>query len=70
MGYRIYHGDSAADKKLVAIAKSEKGINMAIVAYFKMNGITSYYQRRWKVNDNTTIVDYGSHSDFIYIEEV
>lgn len=70
MDYRIYHGDSAADKKIVAIAKSEKGVNMAIVAYFKMNDITSYYQRRWKINDNTTIVDYGSHSDFIYIEEV
>lgn len=30
----------------------------------------SYYQRTWKKDDKTTVVDVGSHTEFFYIQEV
>ena len=30
----------------------------------------SYYQRTWKRDDKTTVVDVGSHTEFFYIQEV
>ena len=29
----------------------------------------SYYQRTWKKDDKTIVVDVGSHTEFFYIQE-
>ena len=42
----------------------------AINDFLDDHNYKSYYQRTWKKDDKTTVVDVGSHTEFFYIQEV
>lgn len=41
-----------------------------IIDYLESQGIHSYYLRSWMNGNGHIVIDYGSHSKFIILEEV
>lgn len=49
--------------------KTDEEANKIICDFLKERNYTSYYSRRWKIDDKTTKVDVGSYTEFFYIME-
>ena len=58
--------DNGIKKRKIADVDNEKDARKAILDFCKKNHFTVYYMRMWN-QDNETVVDVGSHTQFFYI---
>ena len=72
--------NSKGQKRIIGTVENEESafkiINDFLDEAFKVindfltdHNYKSYYQRTWKKDDKTTVVDVGSHTEFFYIQE-
>lgn len=57
-------------KKVIGETENREDCFKIIVDYLKSIGCKYYYLRSWKISDDITKVDYGSHVDFFYIKQI
>ena len=61
--YKLYHQDV-----LLLEANTRNKVEKYLQEHLRnMLGFKSYYQRWVEVEDNRTMIDYGSHTQFYYI---
>lgn len=65
--YKVVFENHFGEKKTLAAVDTVELANKTICDFLKEKGFKSYYQRRWKINDKTTKVDVGSHTEFFEI---
>ena len=62
--------NSKGQSRTIGTVENEKSAFKVINDFLDDHNYKSYYQRTWKKDDNTTVVDVGSHTEFFYIQEV
>ena len=62
----IYSGD----KSLIGTYLSEQDARTMMVKEITKKGFKPYYYRMWEQEENETMVDFGSHSQFYIIKKV
>lgn len=66
---KVYHG-YYDDRVLIGEANTQEEVNKIISDYIKKINFTCYYIRQWMDKDGTLVVDYGSHTQFFFVEGV
>ena len=61
--------NSTGQLRIIGIVENEESAFKIINDFLDDHGYKSYYQRTWKKDDKTTVVDVGSHTEFFYIQE-
>lgn len=61
--------DSNGQLRIIDTVENEESAFKVINDFLDDHNYKSYYQRTWKKNDKTTVVDVGSHTEFFYIQE-
>ena len=64
---KVYHGYHD-DRKLLGEFETLADANKCMNDYLKEIKFNSYYSRMWKEPDGATVVDYGSHTQFFWVE--
>ena len=64
--FKNYKGKTKVIGKSI---KKEETCWNKINKYIEINNLKFRYYRTWKVDDKTTVVDFGSHFEFFYIIE-
>ena len=67
--FNVYTNDQFDNLIGIGTAKTENDIFVLSSNYLKERGIYPHYYRMWKEPDGTTVIDYGSHTEFIYYHE-
>lgn len=67
--YTVFFKNSTGHKRKIATADTYKAALRAINNFLKERNYTSYLKRAWKIDEETTKVDVGSHTEFFYIKE-
>ena len=62
--------NSKGQKRIIGAVENEESAFKVINDFLDDHNYKSYYQRTWKRDDKTTVVDVGSHTEFFYIQEV
>ena len=62
--------NSKGQKRIIGAAETNDEAFKVINDFLTDHNYKSYYQRTWKKDDKTTVVDVGSHTEFFYIQEV
>ena len=62
--------NSKGQSRTIGTVENEKSAFKVINNFLDDHNYKSYYQRTWKKDDKTTVVDVGSHTEFFYIQEV
>ena len=62
--------NSKGQKRIIGAVENEELAFKVINDFLDDHNYKSYYQRTWKKDDKTTVVDVGSHTEFFYIQEV
>ena len=62
--------NSTGQKRIIETAETNDEAFKVINDFLTDHNYKSYYQRAWKKDDKTTVVDVGSHTEFFYIQEV
>ena len=62
--------NSKGQLRIIDTVENEESAFKAINDFLDDHKYKSYYQRTWKKDDKTTVVDVGSHTEFFYIQEV
>ena len=57
-------------KRIIGTAETNDKAFKVINDFLADHKYKSYYQRTWKKDDKTTVIDVGSHTEFFYIQEV
>ena len=68
--FKVIFEYSRGQKRFIDMAETPEYANKIVADFLDECNYKSYYQRRWKVDDKTTKVDYGEHTSFFYIQEV
>ena len=61
--------NSKAQLRTIGTVENEESAFKVINDFLDDHNYKSYYQRTWKKDDKTTVVDVGSHTEFFYIQE-
>ena len=61
--------NSKGQKRIIGTVENEESAFKVINDFLDDHNYKSYYQRAWKKDDKTTVVDVGSHTEFFYIQE-
>ena len=61
--------NSNGQSRTIGTVENEESAFKVINDFLDDHNYKSYYQRTWKKDDKTTIVDVGSHTEFFYIQE-
>ena len=56
--------------RTIGTVENEESAFKVINGFLDDHNYKSYYQRAWKKDDKTTVVDVGSHTEFFYIQGV
>lgn len=67
--YNILFENSRKQKRIIGTANTQETAFKVIDDFLDDHNYKSYYQRTWKKDDKTTVVDVGSHTEFFYIQE-
>ena len=62
--------NSKGQLRIIGTAETNDEAFKVINDFLIDHNYKSYYQRTWKKDDKTTVVDVGSHTEFFYIQEV
>lgn len=62
--------NSKGQSRIIGTAETNDEAFKVINDFLDDHKYKSYYQRTWKKDDKTTVVDVGSHTEFFYIQEV
>ena len=62
--------NSKGQSRTIGTAENEESAFKVINDFLDDHNYKSYYQRTWKKDDKTTVVDVGSHTELFYIQEV
>ena len=62
--------NSKGQSRTIGTVENEESAFKTINDFLDDHKYKSYYQRTWKKDDKTTVVDVGSHTEFFYIQEV
>ena len=62
--------NSKGHSRIIGTVENEESAFKVINDFLDDHKYKSYYQRTWKKDDKTTVVDVGSHTEFFYIQEV
>ena len=62
--------DSNGHSRIIGTVENEESACKIINDCLDDLSYKSYYQRTWKKDAKTTVVDVGSHTEFFYIQEV
>lgn len=68
--YNVLFENSKGQKRIIRTAETKDTAFKVIDEFLDDHNYKSYYQRTWKKDDKTTVVDVGSHTEFFYIQEV
>lgn len=66
--FSVIHQNWQGDNRFVGKFSTKEEANKAISADLKQREIKPYYIRIWECRDKVEQIDYGSHSEFYYIE--
>ena len=66
---QVLFENSAKKKRNIGTASSMQDAMKVISDFLNQHNYKSYYKRVWKVDEKTTKVDVGSHTEFFYIIE-
>ena len=69
MHYALFRGNSNK-KEALGLFISREAAWVTINQTLKNEGIEPYYFRQWGDEVKEVTIDYGSHSDFFYIEVI
>ena len=61
--------NSKSQKRIIGTAETNDEAFKVINDFLTDHNYKSYYQRIWKKDDKTTVIDVGSHTEFFYIQE-
>ena len=61
--------NSKGQKRIIGTAETNDEAFKVINDFLDDHNYKSYYQRTWKKDDKTTVIDVGSHTEFFYIQE-
>ena len=61
--------NSKSQLRIIGVVENEDSAFKAINDFLDDHSYKSYYQRTWKKDDKTTVIDVGSHTEFFYIQE-
>ena len=61
--------NSKGQSRTIGTVKNEESASKVITDFLDDHNYESDYQRTWKKDDKTTVVDVGSHTEFFYIQE-
>lgn len=67
--YTVFFKNSIGHKRKITTADTYEAALAAINDFLKERNYTSYLKRVWKIDEKTTKVDVGSHTEFFYIKE-
>ena len=62
--------NSKGQSRTIGTVENEESAFKVINDFLDDHNYKSYYQRTWKKDDKTTVVDVGSHTECFYIQEV
>ena len=62
--------NSKSQKRIIGTAETNDEAFKVINDFLTDHNYKAYYQRTWKKDDKTTLVDVGSHTECFYIHEV
>ena len=62
--------NSKGQSRTIGTAETQESAFKLINDFLAEHNYKSYYQRTWKKDDKTTVIDVGSHTEFFYIQEV
>ena len=62
--------NSKGHSRIIGTVENEESAFKVINDFLDDHNYKSYYQRTWKKDDKTTVVDVGSHTELFYIQEV
>lgn len=65
----VYTNDQFDNLIEIGTVETEEDAWAIATAYLHDRGIYPYYYRMWKQPDGTNVIDYGSHTEFIYYDE-
>ncbi len=68
--YTVFFKNSTGHKRKIATVDTYEEALATINNFLKERNYTSYLKRAWKIDEETTKVDVGSHTAFFYIKEV
>ena len=61
--------NSTGQLRIIGTAETNDEAFKVINDFLTDHNYKSYYQRAWKKDDKTTVVDVGSHTECFYIQE-
>lgn len=62
--------NSSGQSRTIGTVENEESAFKVINDFLNDHNYKSYYQRTWKKDDKTTVVDVGSWTERFYIQEV
>lgn len=65
----LYFKDAQGRRKKIAEASKEQELFKRLQLELKKQKITSHYLRCWKTDNNETMIDFGSWSEFYIISD-
>jgi len=68
--YNVIFENSRGKKRLIDMAETPEHANKLLADFLDECNYKSYYQRRWNIDDKTTKIDVGSHTEFFYIQKM
>lgn len=66
----IMFENSSGQSRTIGTVENEESAFKVINDFLNDHNYKSYYQRTWKKDDKTTVVDVGSWTERFYIQEV
>lgn len=66
---KVYHGNED-NKEFVGEVCTQKELNQLVNDYIKKINFKCYYERTYLRPDGIVVIDYGSHTQFFYVEGV
>ena len=67
--FRIYFENRKGEKHCLCTG-TEKECRKSIMDYVQSLGYKVYYTNEFNIDDNIRRIDFGSHSEFCYLEKV
>ena len=64
---KVYHGNYE-NKEFIGEVETQGELNKLINDYIKKIKFRCYYNRQWLKDDGTLVIDYGSHTEFFFVE--
>lgn len=68
--YKVWFGEEPKTAKCIAESDTRKGAGLSMYQYLQNLGITPPYWRSWKNDDGYEVLDFGSWTQFFYVETI